>query len=75
MEKETASFIAELLTNELKEETKNYQPIYSCWVEKLIKATKDFYEYNAFYTEDLERLIKDYYDTKEWVDSKTNKGE
>lgn len=75
MEKETASFIAELLTNKLKEETRNYQPIYSCWVEKLIKATKEFYEYNAFYTADLERLINDYYDTKEWIDSKTNKGE
>lgn len=70
MEQNDALFIAELLTDELKEETRNYNAIHSSWVEHLIKATKGFYEDNEFYMLELERLIKEYYETKEWYEKK-----
>lgn len=73
MKKETTMFIADLLTETLKEETRNYQPIHYGWVQGLINATKDFYEDNGFYMGELNRLIENYKDTKNWID--TNKGE
>ena len=75
MRKETTNFIANILTEKLKEETRNYQSIYSAWVSDLIDSTKDFFEDNCFCMTELNKLIKDYEDTKEWIDSKANKEE
>lgn len=66
MEQSDALFIAEILTDALREETRNYNAIHSSWVQHLIKATKRFYEDNAFYMLELERLIKEYNETKQW---------
>ena len=70
MEQSDILFIAELLTHELKKETRNYTPYHCSWVEHLIKVTKKFFEDNALYMVELEKLIKDYQETKEWLDSK-----
>lgn len=70
MEQHSIWFIAEILTDELKEETRNYVPYHQAYVNDLIKATKDLYEYGGFYTAELERLIKEYSKTKQWNENK-----
>ena len=72
MKTETALFIANLLEEELKEETRNYKEYHSSWTENLIKASEEFFDDNAIETFELDRLIKDYYETKEWYDKKNS---
>ena len=75
MEQSDILFIAEILTDELRQEVRNYNEFHSRWVKDLIKAIKRFYDDNSLYDAELERLIKEYNETKEWIDSQTNKGE
>lgn len=70
MENNNALFIANLLEEELIEETRHYNAIHSSWVESLIKATRWYFDDNAFYAGELERLIKEYHEAKEWYDKK-----
>lgn len=70
MEQSDILFIAELLTDELREETRNYKPYHYSWVEHLIKVTKNYFEDNALYMLELDRLIADYYETQDWYNKK-----
>ena len=70
MEQQNILFIAEVLTDELKEEIRNYKPYHQRYVDELIKATKDLYEYGGFYTSELEKWIKEYNETKQWNEDK-----
>ena len=70
MEQKNILFIAEVLTDELKEETRNYVPYHQAYVGDLIKATKDLYEYGSFYMLELEKLIKEYNEVKELYEKK-----
>ena len=66
MTRENALFIANVLEEELKDETANYNSNHTEWVKQLIKATISFFEENNFYRWELNRLIREYNETKQW---------